>query len=37
MTIQDLVNGLNEKMKIESGKEYNLGNLIDDLEPYKEE
>ena len=37
MSLQDLVDELNEKMKIESGKEYNLGMLIKDLEPYKEE
>lgn len=37
MSLQDLVDELNEKMKIESGKEYNLGMLIKDLEPYKDD
>lgn len=37
MTMQDWVNAMNENMKIQSGLEYNLGKLIDDLEPYKDE
>ena len=37
MSLQDLIDEMNEKEKIESGKEYNLGMLIKDLEPYKEE
>lgn len=37
MNIQDFVDNLNEQMKIKSGSEYNLGDLIDDLEPYKED
>jgi len=37
MDIQEWVNGITEKMKIESGKEYNLGRLIDDLKPYKDD
>lgn len=36
MSLQDLIDEMNEKAKIESGKEYNLGMLIKDLEPYKE-
>ena len=36
MDIQKIIDDINEKMKIESGKEYNLGNLIDDLEKYKD-
>lgn len=35
MDIQSFINMMNEKSKIESGKEYNLGNLIEDLKPYK--
>lgn len=34
--LQELINKMNEEAKIESGKEYNLGDLIRDLEPYKE-
>ena len=37
MNIQDFVNDFNNRMKIESGKEYNLGMLIKDLEQYKDE
>ena len=35
--MQDFVNDFNNRMKIESGKEYNLGMLIKDLEQYKDE
>ena len=37
MDMQDLINRMNELEKVKSGKEYNLGNLIDDLEEYKNE
>ena len=37
MDMQEWVNNLNNKMKIESGKEYNLGMFIKDLEQYKDE
>ena len=37
MNIQVFVNDFNNRMKIESGKEYNLGMLIKDLEQYKDE
>ena len=37
MNMQDFINDLNNRMKIESGKEYNLGMLIKDLEQYKDE
>lgn len=36
MSMQDFINNLNEMSKIESGKEYNLGNFIKDLERYKD-
>lgn len=35
MDIQDLIDNMNQLNKIQSGKEYNLGNLIKDLEQYK--
>lgn len=35
--LQQMVNGINEREKIRSGKEYNLGNFIKDLEKYKNE
>ena len=35
--IQAWVESMNEAAKIASGREYNLGMLIKDLEPYKEE
>ena len=34
--MQNLINQINNISKINSGKEYNLGNLIEDLEKYKE-
>ncbi len=34
--IQLLINKMNEQMRIKEGKEYNLGNLLKDLEPYKD-
>lgn len=37
MDLQDFVNDFNNKMKIESGKEYNLGMLIKELKKYKDE
>lgn len=37
MNAQDFIDDLNNRMKIESGKEYNLGTLIKDLEQYKDE
>lgn len=37
MEIQNIVNELNEQSKIESGKEYNLGQFINDLKKYKDE
>ena len=36
MSMQDFINNLNEMSKIESGKEYNLGDLIKDLEKHKD-
>lgn len=35
--IQKIINEMIEKAKIESGKEYNLGMLIKDLEQYKDD
>ena len=35
--VQQLINKMNEQAKLYEGKEYNLGNLIDDLEPYKDQ
>ena len=35
--MQDFIDKLNENLKIQSGKEYNLGMLIKDLEQYKDE
>lgn len=37
MNLQQLINDINEQNKIESGKEYNLGDFIKDLEKYKNE
>jgi hypothetical protein len=37
MEIQNFINNMNETLKILSGKEYNLGNLIDDLKQYKDD
>ena len=34
--MEEWINQINEKMKVESGKEYNLGNLIKDLKKYKD-
>ena len=34
--MEELVKQMNEMQKIESGKEYNLGELIKDLEKYKD-
>lgn len=36
MDLQKLIDNMNEMQKIESGKEYNLGDLIKDLEKYKD-
>jgi len=35
MDIQILINQINNQSRINSGKEYNLGNLIEDLRKYK--
>lgn len=35
--MQEFIKQLNENLKIQSGKEYNLGMLIKDLEQYKDE
>lgn len=35
--MEEFIKQFNEKMKIQSGKEYNLGMLIKDLEQYKDE
>lgn len=37
MNIENFIKTMNETSKINSGKEYNLGNLIKDLEQYKDE
>ena len=37
MNIENFIKMMNETSKINSGKEYNLGNLINDLEQYKGE
>lgn len=37
MDIQNFVNFMNNQAKIESGREYNLGNFIEDLRKYKNE
>lgn len=37
MITQEFIDNLNQISKIESGKEYNLGNFINDLKKYKEE
>lgn len=37
MNIENFIKMMNETSKINSGKEYNLGNLINDLEQYKDE
>jgi len=36
MNMQDFINNINNTQKIMSGKEYNLGNLIEDLKQYKD-
>lgn len=35
--MQQLINDMNEATRLDRGREYNLGMLIKDLEPYKEE
>ena len=37
MDLQKMVDEMNERFKIESGKEYNLGNFINDLYVFKDE
>ncbi len=37
MDIQEFINFMNNQNRITSGKEYNLGNLIEDLKKYKDE
>ncbi len=37
MDLQAMVDKMNEDMRLERGKEYNLGQLINDLEEYKDE
>jgi len=37
MDIQEFINNMNNQSKILSGKEYNLGNFIEDLKEYKDE
>lgn len=36
MSLQKLINDINENTRLNRGKEYNLGNLIDDLQRYRE-
>lgn len=37
MNLQSFIDRMNEESKIISGKEYNLGNLIEDLKKYKDD
>lgn len=37
MDIQELINNMNNQQRIKSGKEYNLGNLIEDFKKYKDD